>query len=88
MDISNLTKYIPVAYPKPDGFSEVSSVNMEPWKTGGYVKFEDVVELLKQPNNSAMVPCPHYQHYHESREDGFNWSLCKHPDRYAWQRHQ
>lgn len=43
-------------------------------------------ELAQQTNNIASAPCPHYRYYYESREDGFDWNLCKHPDCSEWKR--
>ena len=54
MDIANLPRY------EMGRCSSCGDCNREPEyldSDGQWVKFEDVVELLKQTNNNAMVPC-------------------------------
>ena len=52
MDISNLTVY--KVFPTNEQFCE--SISYKPDPLGGWVKFEDVMELLKQSNNSHCTP--------------------------------
>ena len=54
MNLANLTRY--ENFPR---FADDGRVfeNYMPTYEGRMVKFEDVVELLKHTDNSAMVPC-------------------------------
>ena len=44
MSIKNLKKYIAEAYPVNDGFSQVGTVAMEEYESGGYFKAEEAIE--------------------------------------------
>ena len=43
--------------------------------TGSYVKFEDVVELLKQTNNKQSAPCSHCAKF-PAGETTLGWKWC------------
>lgn len=56
IDISNLIKYKMVH--SPAGYSDFIRI-CDKGECGEYVKFEDVVELLKHADNSQSMPCGH-----------------------------